>query len=77
MLGDLDPRLIQAALTLFAEYSASDDRKAALLNALRPFLKETRRAKVDQAVKIARLARVIRVAFQLFKGGGEEVSGNV
>ena len=77
VLGDLDPRLIQAALTLFAEYSASDDRKAALLNALRPFLKETRRAKVDQAVKIARLARVIRVAFQLFKGGGEEVSGNV
>ena len=77
-LGDLDPRLIQVAMTLFSEYSATDDNKTALLNALRPFLKEERRAKIDQAVKIARLARVIRVAFQLFKGNGEEeVNGDV
>lgn len=72
-LGNLDPKLIQAAVTLFSEYSATDDRKIALLAALKPFLKEERYAKMDKAIQIAKLSRVIRVAFQLFKKeGGEE-----
>lgn len=71
-LGDLDPRLIQGALTLFSEYSATDDRKITLLNALKPFLKESRYAKVDKAIQIAKLSRVIRVAFRLFKKDGGE-----
>lgn len=70
-LGDLDPRLIGTAMRLFAEYSSTDDRKIALLAALKPFLKEERYAKVDKAVQIAKLSRVIRVAFQMFKGGGD------
>lgn len=68
-LGDIDPRLIGTAMRLFSEYSSSDDRKTALLAALKPFLKEERYAKVDKAVQIAKLSRVIRVAFQMFKGG--------
>ncbi|SBW05141.1 conserved hypothetical protein [uncultured Eubacteriales bacterium] len=74
-LGDLDPRLIQTAMRLFSEYSTSDDRKTALLAALKPFLKEERLAKMDKAVQIAKLSRVIRVAFQMFKGG--DGSGDV
>ena len=70
-LGSLDPKLLSAALRLFQEYHAADDRKTALLLALKPFLKEERYAKVDQAVKIARLSRVIRVAFQLFRERNE------
>lgn len=70
-LGNLDPKLIQTAMTLFTEYSASDDRKVALLTALKPFLREERYAKVDKAIQIARLSRVIRAAFQLFKERGE------
>lgn len=77
-LGELDPQLIRTAIALFSEYSAADDNKTALLNALRPFLKEARREKIDRAVKIARLARVIRVAFQLFRGKNQdEVTGDV
>ncbi len=76
-LGSLDPKLIQTALTLFAEYSAADDRKIALLTALKPFVRPERYAKVDKAVQIARLSRVIRVAFQLFQNRAEEVSGDV
>lgn len=77
-LGELDPQLIRTAIALFSEYSATDDRKAALLNALRPFLKEARREKIDKAVRIARLARVIRVALQLFRGKNQdEVTGDV
>ncbi len=69
-LGELDPKLVSAAVRLFSEYSATDDKKTALLAALKPFLKEERYAKMDRAVQIARLSRVIRVAFQLFKEGG-------
>ncbi len=69
-LGDLDPKLVSAAVRLFSEYSATDDKKTALLAALKPFLKEERYAKMDRAVQIAKLSRVIRVAFQLFKEGG-------
>ena len=77
-LGELDPKLVQAAVTLFAEYSAADGRREALISALRPFLKEERRAKIDQAIRIARLTRVIRVAFQFFKGDRrEEATGDV
>lgn len=68
--GDLDPRLLSVALRLLSEYHASDDRKIALLTALQPFLKEERYAKVDKAIQITKLARVIRVAFQLLKKEG-------
>ena len=71
-VGKLDPKLLSAAVRLFSEYNASDDRKIALLSALRPFLKEEKYAKVDKAMRIARLSRVIRVAFQLFKKDGGE-----
>lgn len=66
--GEVDPQLIQRALQLFSEFSHSDDERAALLLALKPFLKEERYAKVDRAVRIARLSRVIRVALRLLKG---------
>ena len=75
-LGDLDPRLLSTAMRLFAEYSSTDDRKTALLSALKPFLKEERYAKMDKAIQIAKLSRVARVAFQMFKSGGEN-SGDV
>lgn len=71
-LAGLDPQLLQTGLRLYAEYSAGDDRKAALLSALRPFVKPERYARLDQAVRIARLARVIRVAFRLFRDRGKE-----
>jgi hypothetical protein len=71
-LGDLDPKLIQKALSLYTAYSAGDDRKVALLNALKPYLKEKRYARVDRAIQIAKLSRVIRAAFTLFRGGDEE-----
>lgn len=72
-LGDLDPKLIQAAMRLFSEYNSGDDRRTALLAALLPFLKEERHAKVDKAVQITKLSRMARVAFRLLKGDGSNV----
>lgn len=72
LLGNLDPRLVQLGMRLLGEYNAQDDRKTALLNALRPFVRPERYAKVDQAIKIARLTRVIRAALETFRKGGTE-----
>ena len=76
-LGDLDPQLIQTALGLLAAYGAGDDRRVALLTALKPFLKPERQAKLDRAIQIARLTRVIRAGFQLFEKHGGEEAGHV
>lgn len=71
-LGNLDPRLLQIGMRLLSEYNSTDDKKTALLHALQPFIKEERYAKVDQAVQIAKLARVIRVALDTFRKGDHE-----
>lgn len=75
-LSDLDPRLIQMGARLYSAWSRPDDSRAVLLSALRPFVKEERFERLDQAIQIARLSRVIREAFRLFRegeGGGEDV----
>ena len=71
-LSGLDPKLLQLGMGLLSEYSAPDDRKTALLAALKPFLKAERQEKIDQALRIARLTRVIKSAFQLLGRQGEE-----
>lgn len=72
MLSGIDPKMMQMGMQLLQEYNRNDDRNAALLAALRPFVKEERYAKVDRAIQIARLSRVIRVLFDAMKekGGG-------
>lgn len=72
-LSSLDPKLIQIAIQLFTAYSAEDDRRTALLSALKPFLKEERQAKMEKAIQIAKISRVIRVALQLFRKEGDDV----
>ena len=71
-LSGLDPRLLQLGMGLLSEYSAPDDRRTALLEALKPFLKPERREKLDQAARIARLTRVVRAALRMFREQGEE-----
>lgn len=66
-LGNLDPRLIQIGMRLLSEYNSDDDKKTALLAALQPFVKEERFAKVDQAIQIAKLARLVRAALDAFR----------
>ena len=67
----LDPRMVQMGMRLLKEYRTGDDRNAALLAALRPFLRKERYARLDRAIQIARLSRVLRVAFQSLSGKEE------
>ncbi len=68
---DIDPKLIQIALRVYTEYSAQDNQKAALLAALKPFLREERLEKMEKAEKVARMSRLVRIAIQLLKEEGE------
>lgn len=73
-LEQVDPRILQSGMQLLSEFSARDDEKTALLLSLKPFLSQQRRDKVDRAVQIARMTRLLRVAFRLFQGkGGSDV----
>lgn len=74
--GSLDPSMMQMLGKLITEYSnggQKEDQNLALLAALRPFLKEKRSAKIDQAVQLAKFSRVARVAFQTLRGGEDPV----
>lgn len=68
-MDGLDPRLLTMASRILSEYNSHEDGRTALLDALRPFVKPQRYAKLDKAIQIARLSRLIRVALEAFKGG--------
>lgn len=71
-LGSLDPKLLSAAAGLIGQFnSGADDQRVALLTALRPFVKEERYAKLDKAIQIAKLSRLIRSGLELFRAQRE------
>ena len=72
LLGEMDPRLMQLGLSLMKNCRERDDRNAALLRALRPFVKEERRAGLDRALQIVGVTRIIRAALETMGGKGEE-----
>lgn len=81
-LSSLDPKLLSAAAGLIGQFnSGADDQRVALLTALRPFVKERRYAKLDKAIQIAKLSRLIRSGLELFRAQREappgEEGGNV
>ena len=69
LLSGLDPRLLHLGVRLLGEYRRDDEPTVALLRALQPFIRQERYAKVDKALQIAKLSRVIRVALETFRKG--------
>ena len=75
-LGSLDSKLLSAAAGLLGQFnSGGDDQRVALLTALRPFVKEQRYAKLDKAIQIAKLSRLIRSGLDLFRAQREAAHG--
>ena len=61
LLGQLDPSLLSRFLPLLGELNAPQhSERAQLLYALRPFLRESRRDKIDQALQVARILHLGR-----------------
>jgi hypothetical protein len=72
-LKDLDPKIFRLMTRLIGEYTTAKNDKAALLSAIKPYLKEDRREKIDRAAEIAKLARLAKIAFSEFSGGDKVV----
>lgn len=73
LLGSLDPQMLSSAASLIGQFSdGGDDKRTALLTALRPFVREERYAKLDKAIQIAKLSRLIRSGLDLFRARKED-----
>ena len=70
LFGSLDPALLSLAGRLFAEYQRQDDERVRLLQALEPFLRPERQARLEQAMRLTRLSRVIRCLLRSREEGG-------
>lgn len=68
----IDAGLLQKLGGLLGGAGQEPDREQALLAAMRPYLSEKRRGKMDQALKLARLARIARLAMGETGGGSDE-----
>ena len=66
-VGQLDPKMLSTAAKLFSQMGRQDDRRSALLQALRPFVNPERYAKLDKAIQIAKLSVLIRSGLELFR----------
>ena len=72
LLGSLDPQMLASAASLIGQFSdGGDDKRTALLTALRPFVREERYAKLDKAIQIAKLSRLIRSGLELLRARKE------
>ena len=72
LMGNLDPKMVQLGMRLMREYQQDDGQNTALLQALRPYLREERRGRLDKAVQIAKMSRLLRVALGSLGGKGED-----
>ncbi len=72
-LGGIDPQTIQMLMEMLGEFNRPDDPNVALLQALRPFLKEKRQAKVEQAIQLTKFSRLAKIALAKWKEGGHSV----
>ena len=70
LLGQIDPKMLQVGMDVLRQVHSTDDRSAALLNALRPFVREERRSRLDRALRVTRMARLLRTAMGAL--GGKE-----
>ncbi|MCC8129229.1 MAG: hypothetical protein LIO51_04755 [Clostridiales bacterium] len=71
LLSGLEPGALGKLSSLLSVYRQQGDEKARLLEAMRPFLKENSQERLDRAVHITRISRVIRAALAMFQEGGD------
>ena len=67
LLSSINPKFLDLAIGMMNTYRSGDDRRAALLTALRPFVREERYAKLDQAIRITKLTQIIRMALDTLR----------
>ena len=68
-----DPAMLAKIGSIMSRGSGKSSKDKRLLEAMRPYLSEKRRSKMDKALKIAELAGIAEIAMSEFGGGGEDV----
>lgn len=63
LFDGLDPGMLQRIGSMMSGMSQGGNDNTALLEAMKPFLKEKRRAKMERALKLAKMAKVAQFAF--------------
>ena len=66
-----DPSLLAKLSQLSAQ--PQNDKKTALLNALKPYLSKSRQEKLDRALNLMNMTRIAKVALSEYGGGEENV----
>ena len=69
LMSGIDPKTMGSMMKLLGAYTGGDDRRLALLTALKPYLRPERQDNVDRALQIMKLAKVAQVALDEFIGG--------
>ena len=69
-----DATLLKKLGGLMAQNAQTPGREQALLAAMRPWLSERRREKMDRALQLARMARLARLAMGELGGGNDDQS---
>ena len=67
----IDPAMLGKLMGLLGKGSSGDSERTALLNAMKPYLSEKRRTKMDKAMKLARIAKIAELAAGEFGGDGD------
>ncbi len=69
MMSSIDPKMLNSLSRIIGEYNRPDDERVRLLHALKPYMREERRSKMDQAVNLVKLAHTARIALETLGGG--------
>jgi len=74
-LNALDPEMVRSGMELLKQCQGKSDRTVVLLQSLRPFLREERQRKLDQALKLAPMLRMFRMVMGTtqMKGDGDDL----
>jgi len=66
-LGGIDPAMLSSIGRLISRAESSFD-KHDLLQAMKPYLSEKRREKIDKAIQVAKMAKVAQIALAEYGG---------
>ena len=68
---DIDPMLVKKISGILARGDNLNGNEKRLLEAMKPYLSEKRRSKMDRAMKLAKLASIAELAASEFGGDGD------
>lgn len=68
----VDPKLLAAITRLMGELNSQGSGKGALIDAIKPYLTESRRERIERASKTARLFKAAKTVFSDFSGGDRD-----